>query len=199
MEDLYYELGGSSVTQGKTVIADASFLKELDISTPISNSQLADLESITTEPKSKNEAKATHLGLSTESPTYDSDIPVGVHCILELYNCPTELLNDIAFIKEALQQAAKTARSTLLDQIAYQFSPYGVTALALLAESHISIHTWPENGFLAADVFTCGEHAKPVEACEFLVQAFQAGNHVLMKLPRGGQFSPNPQPKVEIV
>jgi S-adenosylmethionine decarboxylase len=195
MENLRYEMGGSSVSEGKAAITDAEFLEKL-----------VELESITTETEIetietevKNEAKTTHLSLSTESPSENSDIPVGVHCILELYNCPTELLNDITFIKEALQEAAKTAQSTLLDQIAYQFNPYGVTALALLAESHISIHTWPEHGFIAADVFTCGEHAKPVDACEYLARIFRAGNHVLMKLPRGGQFSPNLQPKVEII
>ncbi len=69
--------------------------------------------------------------------------------------------------------------------MSYEFSPYGVTALVLLAESHISIHTWPENGYLAVDVFTCGEHTEPEQACHYLVEAFQACSHVLLKLPRG--------------
>ncbi|WP_411675278.1 adenosylmethionine decarboxylase [Dulcicalothrix desertica] len=125
-------------------------------------------------------------------------MPVGVHCILELYGCPPNLLNDIEFIRNTLEEAATTARSTLLDKIAHQFHPQGVTALALLAESHISIHTWPENGYLAADVFTCGEHAKPVEACEYIAQAFKSGKHILMKLPRG-RFSPTVQPHIEVV
>ena len=150
--------------------------------------------------KSKEKSNTALASLTTESPTDNLDIPVGVHCILELYDCPPELLNDINFIKTALKEAAITAKSTLLDEVAHQFHPQGVTALALLAESHISIHTWPENGYLAADVFTCGEHAKPVDACKFLVEIFQAGNHVLMKLPRGGKFIPNMQaPRVEIV
>ncbi len=125
-----------------------------------------------------------------------SSVPVGKHCILELYNCPTSLLNDVGFIREALQTAAKTAKSTLLKEISYQFEPYGVTALALLAESHISIHTWPEIGYIAVDVFTCGEHAKPEKACEYLIKAFQASKHVLMTLPRG-KFSPTVQPTIK--
>lgn len=135
----------------------------------------------------------------TSGSIYSPEIPVGVHCILELYECPLELLNDLEFIKKALQEAALEAKSTLLKQIEFQFQPQGVTALALLAESHISIHTWPENGYLAADVFTCGEHSKPVEACRYLIDAFQSGKHTFMKMPRGGEFSPNPQPKIEIL
>ncbi|NWF60488.1 MAG: adenosylmethionine decarboxylase [Fischerella sp.] len=125
-----------------------------------------------------------------------SSVPVGRHCILELYGCPIGLLNDIGFIREALQAAAKTAKSTLLKEISYQFEPYGVTALALLAESHISIHTWPENGYIAVDVFTCGQHTNPEKACEYLVKAFQANNHVLMTLPRG-RLSPTIQPTIK--
>lgn len=130
---------------------------------------------------------------------YNPEIPVGVHCILELYECPAELLNDLNFIKKALQEAALEAESTLLKQIEFQFQPQGVTALALLAESHISIHTWPENGYLAADVFTCGEHSKPVEACKYLIKAFQSGKHIFMKMPRGGEYSPNLERKIEIL
>lgn len=111
-------------------------------------------------------------------------VSVGIHCILELYDCPTDVLNEVVFIKQTLQEAAKIARSTLIGQIAHQFHPQGVTALALLAESHISIHTWPEIGYAAADVFTCGEHTKPEKACEYLVQTFRASKHSLLKLPR---------------
>jgi S-adenosylmethionine decarboxylase len=123
-------------------------------------------------------------------------VPVGRHCILELYDCPTHLLNNPVFIKQALQEAAKVAKSTLLNEISHHFEPYGVTALALLAESHISIHTWPEYGYIAVDIFTCGEHAEPEKACEYLVQTFQASKHVLMKLPRG-KLPPQVQKKLE--
>lgn len=112
-------------------------------------------------------------------------VPVGSHCVLELYDCPTQLLNNAVFIREALREAAKRAKSTLLDEVSHQFEPYGVTTLALLAESHISAHTWPENGYVAVDVFTCGEHTEPETACKYLIQAFQAKSHFLLTLPRG--------------
>lgn len=119
-------------------------------------------------------------------------VPVGSHCILELYDCPTNLLNNAVFIQESLREAASRAKSTLLQEVTHQFHPYGVTALALLAESHISIHTWPEDGYIAVDIFTCGQHTEPEKACKYLVQTFEAKNHVLLKLPRG-RLSPEMQ------
>ena len=116
---------------------------------------------------------------------------VGVHCILELYDCSPEHLNDRPLIIEALREAAKIAKSTLLGEVNHQFNPHGVTALALLAESHISIHTWPEDGYAAVDVFTCGEHTQPEDACQYLAKVLQAGNHVLLKLPRRRMMTPN--------
>lgn len=110
--------------------------------------------------------------------------PVGTHCVLELYGCSSACLNDLALIKQALKDAATRANATLLSQIEHQFHPQGVTALALLAESHISIHTWPEAGYAAVDVFTCGEHTQPEVACQHLIETMQAKRHQLLKLPR---------------
>ncbi len=107
-----------------------------------------------------------------------------MHCILELYDCPANLLDDACYIQQMLREAAQKAKSTLLGEVSHQFEPHGVTALALLAESHISIHTWPETGYVAVDVFTCGSHTQPEAACTFLIQALQAGRHVFSKIPR---------------
>ncbi|NCJ06148.1 adenosylmethionine decarboxylase [Synechococcales cyanobacterium C] len=110
--------------------------------------------------------------------------PVGTHCILELYDCPAAQLNDADLIKHSLREAAKKANATLLNEVMHQFEPQGITALALLSESHISIHTWPENGYAAVDVFTCGQHTDPEMACLYLVRAMQAGTYAVRKLPR---------------
>lgn len=184
MEDLRDQMGGSAVeylTIGAAVF-DASSDTSNDFSTGLA-----------TKVKESSLQKP-----NTDYIPQDPQVPVGVHCMLELYGCPVELLNDIEFIKQTLADAAEIARSTLLERISHQFLPHGVTALALLAESHISIHTWPENGYIAADVFTCGEHTKPVDACQFIARAFKSSKHLLMKLPRG-QFSPTVQPHIEIV
>ena len=110
---------------------------------------------------------------------------VGVHCILELKGCPSHLLDDEQLILETMIAASQRAMSTLLDITSHKFEPQGVTALALLAESHISIHTWPESGYAAVDIFTCGETARPRVACEHFVREFQAADHTLTVLPRG--------------
>jgi S-adenosylmethionine decarboxylase len=115
---------------------------------------------------------------------FSPSVAVGTHCILEVYGCPAEALNNPERIQQALRDAARVADSTLLDEVCHQFKPHGVTALALLAESHISVHTWPETGYAAVDVFTCGEHTKPEKACVYLVEALQAANYTLQTVQR---------------
>jgi len=109
---------------------------------------------------------------------------VGKHCILELYDCDQAKLNDEAFIRTTITTAAKRAGATLLNLITHRFEPQGVTGLALLAESHISIHTWPENGYAAVDVFTCGDQTMPEQACELLRQELGAKSHALKSFQR---------------
>lgn len=109
---------------------------------------------------------------------------VGTHCILELYGCPATVLNDASKIQRSLREASRVADSTLLGEIHHAFQPHGVTALALLAESHISVHTWPETGYAAVDVFTCGAHTMPEKACVYLVEALQASNYTLQTVAR---------------
>ena len=119
--------------------------------------------------------------------------PRSTHCILELNGCPSDLLNDHTFVCEAVKQASEQGLSTLLEMSSHQFYPQGVTVVGLLAESHISIHTWPEYGYAAVDVFTCGETADPHRACRYLVACFQASTHQLLTVPRGqGQQLPRP-------
>lgn len=110
--------------------------------------------------------------------------PVGTHCILELYGCPATVLNDAHKIQEALREASRVAKSTLLGEIHHAFQPHGVTALALLAESHISVHTWPETGYAAVDVFTCGDHTLPEKACVYLAGALEAADYNLQTVAR---------------
>ena len=109
---------------------------------------------------------------------------VGKHCILELYDCNHAKLDDEAFLRDTITTAAKSAGATLLNLITHRFEPQGVTGLALLAESHISIHTWPENGYAAVDVFTCGDHTMPERACDVLRCALGAQRHQLKSFLR---------------
>ena len=76
------------------------------------------------------------------------------HLLLELYGCDFEKLNDESFLRCKLNRASKLAKATVLNLISNKFEPQGVTAIALLSESHISIHTWPESNYSAVDIFT---------------------------------------------
>ncbi|WP_269621908.1 adenosylmethionine decarboxylase [Prochlorococcus marinus] len=108
----------------------------------------------------------------------------GKHCMLELFHCDSSRLNDELFIRTSLMLAAQVAGAKLLNMITHKFHPQGVTGLALLAESHLSIHTWPEIKYAAIDVFTCGQETLPEKACEFLVKELGASNHDLKSFIR---------------
>ena len=101
------------------------------------------------------------------------------HLLLELYRCDYEKLNDESFLRCTLNRAAKLAKATVLNLISNKFEPQGVTAIALLAESHISIHTWPESNYSAVDIFTCGQNMMPELASQYLIEALQAKEHSL--------------------
>lgn len=113
----------------------------------------------------------------------------GTHCIAELYDCPPALLNDEFFVKQALREAVDEGFATLISEVSHKFHPQGVTALALISESHIAIHTWPEYGYVAADVFTCGDRAEAEKACDYLKRAFKSGRHSVQKLIRGTEVA----------
>ena len=106
------------------------------------------------------------------------------HLLLELYNCDYEKLNDECFLRCILNRAAKLANATVLNLISNKFDPQGVTAIALLAESHISIHTWPESNYSAVDIFTCGQNMMPELASQYLIESLMAKEHSLRVIER---------------
>lgn len=96
--------------------------------------------------------------------------PVGRHCLGEFYEADADILNCQEAICKALETAAEQANAKILRIVGHSFEPQGVTAFALLAESHISIHTWPELGYATVDAFTCGSSTWPEKAIESLKQ-----------------------------
>ena len=106
------------------------------------------------------------------------------HFLLELYRCDYEKLNDESFLRCTLNNAAKLANATVMNLISHKFEPQGVTAIALLAESHLSIHTWPEAKYSAVDIFTCGKNMNPDVSCKYLIQALKAEEHSLRVINR---------------
>ena len=106
------------------------------------------------------------------------------HLLLELYRCDCEKLNDESFLRCILNRASKLANATVLNLISNKFEPQGVTAIALLAESHISIHTWPESSYSAVDIFTCGQNMMPELASQYLIESLMAKEHSLRGIER---------------
>ena len=106
------------------------------------------------------------------------------HLLLELYRCDSEKLNDESFLRCTLNRAAKLANATVLNLMSYKFEPQGITAIALLAESHISIHTWPESSYSAVDIFTCGKNMMPELASKYLIESLMAKEHSLRVIDR---------------
>ena len=101
---------------------------------------------------------------------------MGDHFLVNLYECDVVKLNDEKFLVEMLEQAIIKGKMTLLNLITHKFEPQGITVVALLSESHISIHTWPEQSCCAVDVYTCGTEARPQLACEYIIGALDSKN-----------------------
>ena len=126
------------------------------------------------------------INIQTQLNTYEMIQEVlGVHHIAELCDCNKDLLNNSNFISTSLREAVKYANATLIEEVKFEFTPQGVTAVCLLSESHISIHTWPEKFYAAVDIFTCGDHTSPERACEFLSNALECKNLNITILKRG--------------
>jgi S-adenosylmethionine decarboxylase len=98
----------------------------------------------------------------------------GRHLILDLYECDQELLDDYDELERLLQVALNMAGAKILRVFGEKFQPQGVTLLALLAESHASIHSWPELGYAAIDLYTCGDTTNTHRAAEFLKKKLKA-------------------------
>ena len=110
---------------------------------------------------------------------------VGTHLFLELSDCDEALLDDVGYIEDAMVGAAREAGGTVLARSFHKFEPRGVTGIVAIAESHLSIHTWPEHRYAAADVFTCGESSRPHEAARFLVDRLACRRPSITEIQRG--------------
>ena len=110
---------------------------------------------------------------------------LGKHLLLELKDCNREILNDLPYLRNTLLAAADRVGATVIGQSFHQFSPHGVTGVIAIAESHLCIHTWPEYGYAAVDIFTCGEAFEPRKAAQVLIDRFHAKEPSIIELKRG--------------
>ncbi len=110
---------------------------------------------------------------------------LGRHTLLELKQCDREVLEDIGEIREILLGAAERAKAKVVGESFHQFSPQGVSGVVIIAESHLSIHTWPEWNYAAVDIFTCGDSANTEEAIEFMTRSLSCQNLSVLEISRG--------------
>ncbi len=110
---------------------------------------------------------------------------LGRHFLLELKDCDRDLLNDLEALKKLLKNAAVECGAEVLGDSFHRFSPQGVSGVVIIAESHLFIHTWPEHGYAAVDIFTCGTKVKPELAAEILIRELGSHNHVVIEMQRG--------------
>ena len=104
---------------------------------------------------------------------------------MELRDCNPEILKDLRKVKGALVSAAKEAKATIIDVSFHEFNPFGISGMVVIAESHLSIHTWPEYSYAAVDIFTCGDVIKPEVAAHFLISRFESKSPSIVELKRG--------------
>lgn len=110
---------------------------------------------------------------------------LGTHLLLELKNCKNGVLADLEFVETALLDAATEAKATIVEHKFHEFNPFGISGMVIIAESHLSIHTWPEYNYAAVDIFTCGDIIKPEDAAKFLIDRFESTEPQIMEIKRG--------------
>jgi S-adenosylmethionine decarboxylase len=110
---------------------------------------------------------------------------LGRHLLVELQDCNRETLNDLGFLRDAMITAAIDCGAVVLGESFHRFSPQGVSGIVVIAESHLSIHTWPEYAYAAVDIFTCGTTVEPEKAAETLIWKLGSKNPSLTEIQRG--------------
>jgi len=112
-------------------------------------------------------------------------VALGKHILADLYNCETRLLNDIDYIRNIMLEAAIQANCTIVSEHFHEFSPWGISGVIVIQESHLTIHIWPEYAYAAIDLFTCGESAQPWKAFNYLKQKLESDKNTFRDIARG--------------
>lgn len=123
--------------------------------------------------------------------------PLGRHVLAEIYGCEFDILNDIKKVETIMVNAALEAGAEVREFVFHKFSPQGVSGVVVISESHLAIHTWPELGYAAVDVFTCGDKVNPWDACNYLTECFCA-THMAAKETERGIIPPGVVPQVAV-
>ena len=110
---------------------------------------------------------------------------LGRHLIVELSHCDRSTLDDPQLVERYVKEAVRRCGATIVQSVVHRYNPQGVSGVVVIAESHVSVHTWPEYGYAAVDFFTCGETIDPYLAHEYLVKVFSARQAHVREVKRG--------------
>lgn len=110
---------------------------------------------------------------------------LGRQILVEFYDCETDKINDVEFIESSILAATRKSGATIISHNFHKFSPHGVSGMVVIAESHVSIHSWPEYNYAAVDIFTCGDTIDPWVIQEYLKEAFESKNISSLEMKRG--------------
>ena len=105
--------------------------------------------------------------------------------MVELYGCDVMVLNDKERIERIMTEAAVRSGATVVQSVFHLFNPHGVSGVVVIAESHLAIHTWPEHGYAAVDIFTCGTDVDPWKAHEYIKKELGASHFSTVEMTRG--------------
>jgi S-adenosylmethionine decarboxylase len=110
---------------------------------------------------------------------------LGKHLLAEFYDCDQSILDNVSFVENEMNSAAIISGATVVESGFHRFLPHGVSGVVIVSESHLTVHTWPEYGYAAVDVFTCGDHVDPWKAFDHLKRVFNAQRTVTDEIKRG--------------
>ena len=114
---------------------------------------------------------------------------LGNHTLLELYECDPAVLDHLGEVREIMLEAARRGKATIVTEVFHQFSPQGISGVIVIAESHLAIHTWPEHGFAAVDLFSCSQtiDVSAIEQC--LKARFRSERSERIEFARGSKLN----------
>lgn len=115
----------------------------------------------------------------------DESVALGRQLLVDLYGCDPHVLSEVARVQRVMEDAARAARATIVKSVFHQFNPQGVSGVVVIAESHLTIHTWPERGVASIDIYTSGSRAEPRLALPVLRAGFRAARETVSELRRG--------------
>ncbi len=124
---------------------------------------------------------------------------LGQQVLAEFFECDSNILNNQSIIEKLMVKSALESGATVVQKCFHMFSPYGVSGVVIIAESHFAIHTWPELGYAAVDIFTCGDKCNPLTAYNFLKEKFHSKRAHFTRLKRGVMNKKESNVKIKII